>query len=155
MSDNPRVLVLVSKLGGCELWRTFQPIAELQRQGFVGLEWDMRDNPLLARIAHLFDAVVLQRLSWLPQNIDFENKFFNALHRAGLAVIYETDDDLFTDSFVKRNMDNWGYSEEQSREQRDGIIRAVRKSDGVTVSTQRVATIVRNYTDKPVKVVGN
>lgn len=155
MKTNPNVLVLVSKMGGCELWRTFQPVAELQRQGYVGIEWDMRDNPLLAKIAHLFDAVVLQRLSWPAENREFEDKFFHALHRAGLAVIYETDDDLFTDSFVKRNMENWGYSEEQSRGQRDGILRAMQKSDGVTVSTQRVATLARQYTNKPVKVVGN
>jgi hypothetical protein len=65
------------------------------------------------------------------------------------------DDDLFTDKFVERNSFVWGFSDEQSREQRDGIVRAMQRCDGVTVSTQRVATIVREYTDKPVKVVGN
>ena len=155
MTAHAKVLVLVNKMGACELWRTFQPIAELQRQGYVGIEWDMRDNRLVAKFAHLFNAIVLQRLSWPAGAEDNEKNFFRALHRAGLAVIYEVDDDLFTDGFVKRNSFVWGFSEEQSREQRDGILRAMQRCDGVTVSTQRVATIVRNYTDKPVKVVGN
>jgi glycosyltransferase involved in cell wall biosynthesis len=142
-------------MGGCELWRTLLPVTELQRQGYPLVEWGMRDDPRLAHIAHLFDAIVLQRLSWPKEAQEQEYQFFRALHRANLAVIYEADDDIFTDSFVKRNMENWGFSEEQSTAQRDGNVRSLQRCDGVTVSTQRVATIVRNYTDKPVKVVGN
>lgn len=150
-----KVLVLISRMGGCELWRTLLPVTELQRQGYPLIEWGMRDDGRLAHIVHNFDAVVLQRLSWPADKKQYERNWFNALHNAGLTVIYETDDDLFTDSFVKRNMENWGFSEEQSREQRDGIISAMQNCDGVTVSTQRVATIAREYTDRPVKVVGN
>lgn len=153
--EDAKVLVLVGKIGPCEMWRSLQPITELQRQGYPLIDWGMRDDGRLANIAHHYDAIVLQRLSWPSNQIENENHYFNIMHRAGLAVIYEADDDLFTDKFVERNSFVWGFSEEQSREQRDGMVRAMQKSDGVTVSTQRVATIVRNYTDAPVKVVGN
>jgi hypothetical protein len=51
-------------MGGCELWRSLQPVKELQRQGYPMIEWGYRNDGRLANIAHLFDAIVLQRLSW-------------------------------------------------------------------------------------------
>lgn len=150
-----KVLVLVGDQGGCELWRTFLPTAELQRQGFRGIEWGTRDDPNLYKIAHLFDAVVLQRLHWPAAERENEYRFFRALHNAGLAVIYEADDDLFTDGFVQRLMNHHGYTREYAEERRECILHTLRSCDGMTVSTQRLATIARNYTDKPVKVIAN
>jgi glycosyltransferase involved in cell wall biosynthesis len=145
----------VGEQGGCELWRTFLPVSELQRQGVTGIEWGLRDDDRLAGIAHLFDAVVLQRLHWPISERENEARFFRALHRAGLAVIYEADDDLFTDGFVNRLVGHHGYTRATAEERRECILHTLRACDGATVSTQRVATIVREYTDRPVKVVGN
>jgi glycosyltransferase involved in cell wall biosynthesis len=151
----PNILTLVNQMGGCELWRALIPITELQRQGYTGIQWGFRNDGRLAHIVHHYDAIVLQRLNWLLGDEVHENGFISAFHKAGIAVIYETDDDIFTDHWIRFNMDTYGYSEEESSEMAKARIRTLQKCDGVTVSTQRVATIVRNYTDKPVKVVGN
>jgi len=150
-----KVLILVGDNGGCELWRTFLPTAELQRLGYRGIEWANYEDPELYKIAHLFDAVVLQRLHWEPEHRDYQDKFMQSLHKAGLAVIYEADDDLFTDGFVQRLINHHGYTYEYADQRRQSILHTLKNCDGMTVSTQRIATIARNYTDKPVKVVAN
>jgi len=150
-----KVLALVGELDGCALWRILLPYAELQRQGFPMIEWGMRDDSRLAGIVHKFDAVILPRLHWPPEERTKAEQWFKALHKAGLAVIYEADDDLFTDGFVSRLVSHHGYTREYAEERRDCILHAVRACDGVTVSNQRMATLARQITDKPVKVVPN
>lgn len=153
--NHAKVLVLVGDHGGCELWRTFLPVSELQRQGYEGIEWGDRDDGRLAAIVHKFDAVVLQRLHWPKVEWGKQDKWFSALHRAGLTIIYEADDDLFSDGFVKRLVDSHGYDREVAEERRDCIIRTLKMCDGATASTQRVATLMRQWTEKPIKVVEN
>jgi glycosyltransferase involved in cell wall biosynthesis len=152
----PKVLTLIGdQKTGCEMWRTFQPMAELQRQGYPLIEWGERADPRLANYAHLFEAIVLQRLSWKDSEVFKQRQWFEALHNAGKCVIYEVDDDIFSDGFVNRLITLHKFSEEESEERRRCNLRAMQACDGVTVSTQRLASIVRQYTDKPVKVVGN
>jgi glycosyltransferase involved in cell wall biosynthesis len=151
----PKVLTMINEMGGCELWRTLQPMTELQRQGYKGIEWGMRDDDRLANIVHLFDAVVIQRLHWERKDWEFGRDWIDKFHKAGIAVIFEADDDLFSDGFVRRLIDFHGYTPEAAEERRSCILHALRLCDGATVSTQRVASTVRQYTDKPVKVVGN
>ena len=150
-----RVLALVGEMDGCALWRQLLPFSELQRQGFAGIEWGMRDDDRLASIVHKFDAVILPRLHWPIAEREKADRWFEALHRAGLAVIYEADDDLFSDDFVRRLVNQHGKSHAEASERRDCILHALRSCDGVTVSGQRLATMVRELTDKPVKVVPN
>lgn len=137
------------------MWRILQPFAELQRQGYKQAGWDYMDNPLVARIVHMYDAVILPRRHWLPEDFEKGNKWFDAVHRAGLAVIYEVDDDMFSDDFVRRLIVTHGKSPEKAELVRQCITRTVKMADGVTVSGQRLATVVRRLTDKPVRVVPN
>lgn len=149
-----RVLALVGDLDGCSLWRILQPFAELQKRGFTA-EWGYRNDARLGQIAHHFNAVILPRLNWPVEERENGDRFLQALRNAGLAVIYEVDDDMFSDDFHRRLIDTHGKPHKQADEIRESILHTVRGVDGVTVSSQRMATIVRRYTDRPVEVVEN
>ncbi len=150
-----KVLALIGELDGCSLWRCLLPITELQRQGYSGIEWGMKDDERLANVVHRFDAVILPRLHWPIEERRKADLWFRALHRAGLAVFYEVDDDLFSDDFVRRLVDLHGKTREEAETRRQCILHALNSCDGATVSGQRLATMVREHTDKPVKVVPN
>jgi glycosyltransferase involved in cell wall biosynthesis len=150
-----RVLALVGEADGCSAWRIFQPFAELQRRGYPA-EWDYLHNaghvyPLAARM----DAVILPRLHWPPEERARGDRFLAALHNAGLAVIYEVDDDMFSEDFHRRLVDVHGKPHRDADDIRESIFHTLRGADGVTVSSQRLATIVRQHTERPVEVVPN
>jgi glycosyltransferase involved in cell wall biosynthesis len=149
---------MVSDANGCSLWRVFQPFAELQKQGYDGAQWGWRHDDSLGEIVHLFDAVVLCRLSWQPEDWDKATAWVDTLHRAGKAVIYEVDDDLFTPVVVKQQVESrleWGRSQEQLEAEARARTFAINLCDGITTTTQRLATVLRTLTDKPVHVVPN
>ena len=156
---NPKVIALVGgldgNLDGCTFWRCIWPITELERQGYKGVGWDFLDNPMVAAIVHLYDAIILPRRHWLPEDWNKGKSFIRAVHNAGIAIIYEVDDDLFSDDFVRRLITVHDKTPAKAEEVRQCIVRTLKMADGVTVSCQRLATIVRRLTDKPVKVVGN
>jgi glycosyltransferase involved in cell wall biosynthesis len=156
----PKVLTLIGELNGnldgCSLWRCLQPMAELQRQGYpLPTGWDRMANDQLASLVHLYDAIVLARHHWHPADMEKGEWWINAHRKAGIAVIYEVDDDTFTDNFVRRVIDTHGKEPEKAEAIRAGTVATVRLCDGVTVSSQRLATIVRQLTDRPVVVVPN
>ena len=149
-----KVLALVGEKDGCALWRVLQPFAELQRRGYPA-EWGFRDDDRLGLIAHRFDAVILPRLHWPIEERANGDRFLQALRNAGIAVIYEVDDDMFSDDFHRRLHEVHDKSMREADEIRASILHTVRGVDGVTVSSQRMATIVRRYTNRPVEVVPN
>lgn len=159
MDKQPRVLALVgefdSTVDGCTVWRVLQPFTELQKQGYPGMGWDYMDNPLVARIVHVYDAVILPRRHWLPDDWHHGVSWVNAMHKANIAVIYEVDDDMFSDDFVRRLIITHGKDPEAAEQVRRSVLHTIRLIDGVTVSSQRLATILRKYTDKPIRVVPN
>jgi glycosyltransferase involved in cell wall biosynthesis len=134
----------------------FQPFAALQAQGYPA-EWDFKDSnsPILPEIVPAFDAIILARMSWRLADKSQEVAWFRALHNAGKAVIYEVDDDMFSTGFIQRLIGLHGYTDAEAQERRDCILDTLQRCDGVTVSSQRLATIVRTFTDKPVIVVPN
>jgi len=150
----PRVLALVGELDGCHLWRILQPFTELQKQGYTA-EWGYRDDDRLGKIVHRFDAVILPRLHWPPEEKANADRWFDALHDAGKAIIYEVDDDLMSDDLVRRLVVLHQHSQRTAEQIRSAVLYTMGRADGVTVSSQRLATIVRSYTDKPVAVVPN
>lgn len=154
MTEPAKVLALVGEMDGCALWRVLQPFAELQRQGYVA-EWGYRDDSRLGQIAHLFDAVIMPRLHWPVEEQERGNRFMAALHNAGLAVIYEVDDDMLSADFHRRLVEVHGKEMREADEIRDSILHTMTNADGVTVSSQRLATLVRQHTDRPVEVVPN
>jgi glycosyltransferase involved in cell wall biosynthesis len=99
--------------------------------------------------------VIIPRRHWLPADWEKGRLWFQALHRAGIAVIYEVDDDMFSDDFVRRLIVTHGKAPEKAEEVRRCVLHTLKQADGVTVSSQRLATIVRRLTDKPVVSVAN
>lgn len=157
----PRVLALTGQETGCTYWRTFAPFAELQKRGLFA-HWKNKDDPECDHpdfpilMASRFDAVILPRMAWPDGSGE---KFFRAMHKAGVAVIYEVDDDAFSPGIVERQYSN--HESERAKglaqleQDRLDRIACMASCDGVTVTTQRLKTIVRQWTSKPVEIVPN
>lgn len=153
----PSMLALVGDQTGPTLWRVFWPITALERAGYP-CGWERKDNPMVGKIAPAFDGYLLPRIGWQPHQRHMAEEWFGAIRRAGKLAIYEADDDVFTRAETDRRVElNWteGKAVEQLEAERFERIWTMQQCDGVTVSTQRLATIVRSYTSKPVVVVPN
>jgi glycosyltransferase involved in cell wall biosynthesis len=162
MGDYAKTLTMIEDMDGCALWRVLNPIAELQRQGYRDIEWDSHKNPLVSYVFHeawwrdhAYDAVILPRKHWKTDDQWMADRWFNSLHNAGISVIYEIDDDLFSEDFEERLVTTKGYTAKKARARRGDIMDTVRQCDGMTVSSQRLATMARQYVDMPIRVVPN
>jgi glycosyltransferase involved in cell wall biosynthesis len=112
----------------------------------------------VGRIAPAFDGYILPRVSWPPHQRRLAEGWFAHVRRAGKIVVYDADDDVFTRAETERRVElNWseGKTPAQLDAERFERIWTLQQCDGVTVSTQRLATIVRGLTDRPVIVVPN
>jgi glycosyltransferase involved in cell wall biosynthesis len=140
---------------GCEYWRVWAPVGALQRQGYPVTALP-QTHPQGLDAAMQAQAVVLARLSWQAADYPAAVQWVQLLHRLGAAVLYETDDDLWSESFLVqgRIMERWK-TEAQLDADRAARLAALRLCDGVTVPTPRLATVVRTLTDAPVQVVPN
>lgn len=152
MTAAPRVLTLVGSADGSALWRVFQPCAELEKQGFAAHWAYNQDDGIAAAVAaNRIEAIVLARLSWQEQELPLARAFIDGLHRQGIAVFAEFDDDSFLaiDEHLTEAVD-------AARLARNQLARhTVALVDGVTVSTPRLRTIVSTLTDAPIAVVPN
>jgi glycosyltransferase involved in cell wall biosynthesis len=154
----PSVLALVGReRSGPDLWRVWQPIAALERRGYW-CGWEFKDAALLSTIAPQFAGYVLPRISWPAAHRKVADDWFRLVRASGKFAVYEADDDVFTERETQRRVElDWtdGKSLEDLESDRQERVWAMQQCDGVTVSTQRLATIVRQFTDKPVIVVPN
>lgn len=159
MTSAPRALALVGDETGCSMWRIWQPFAELERRGYVA-EWCHKDDsekvlPLVA--AGRYDVIVTPRIVWPVPKVG--EKWIRAIHNAGLAWVYECDDDVWSPGIVSRQSRLFESERLKGAAQleweRQERIRLVQLADVVTVSTRRLQTIVEQHTDKPVVVVPN
>lgn len=158
----PRVLAMVGDVAsGCSLWRVLLPFSELQRQGAppAAAEWGPNDLDLTAALIPNFDAVLLPRLSWESAHQARARRWVDDLHREGRRVWYELDDDLLSPWIIHQVGAGGGIRAheppavlERERQQR---LHALSLCDGVTVTSQRLATVVREFTSAPVVVVPN
>ena len=158
--NGPRVLCLTPEEDGCTLWRVFQPYAELQRRGY-GAWFRNKDDPEMMApewpylAATRLEAISLPRFSWTDQTI--ARRWITSLHNAGLAVMYDLDDDLLTPQSVARQQATVQPDksvEDLERARRDRIS-AIRLCDGITTSTPQLAAVIEQYVDAPVHVVPN
>ena len=158
----PRVLSLVGDETGCVLWRVYSPFAALERRGY-GAWFRHKDDPETYKpeFAYLattrLEAIVIPRMFWRDQLV--ARRWISSLHRAGLAVIYELDDDVLTPQIGARQRATTEADkslDELEQDRRDRIA-AIRLCDGVTVSNDRLAAVVRTYVapDTPVLTVPN
>jgi len=155
--DGPSMLAIVGDRTGPSMWRVFQPFKRLEERGYP-CGWDFKSAPLLGQVAPAFDGYVLARMSWPLSERVFAASWFAMLRRAGKTTVYECDDDLFSPALSTRAVELGqaaGRSAEQLEEDRQSRLWTLRQCDGATVSTQRLATLVRTLTDRPVVVVPN
>lgn len=155
----PSVLALVGgshRADACHMWRVWQPFQMLQGYGYPA-EWGINADPRVVRLAYRFQAILLCRLSWMEPQWKGAREWFDRAHAAGRRIWYECDDDLFSPFVVQQQ--HQGIARETPIEQleaeRVGSLWTMQQCDGVTVSTQRLATVVRQFTDKPVEVIPN
>jgi hypothetical protein len=159
--DGPGVLAPVAKLqDGGAVWRLLWPFEELRQLGHrVAWEWDapLLDVPrALAWPEFKPDAVVLPRvLRWDPPQLAALGRFVGALHRAGVAAVFDTDDDVYTP--LRGQPAGGERTGAPTEAARAGYRAAVRLADGVTASTPAVAAAVRPHArpGAPVLVVPN
>lgn len=151
------MLALLGDMSGPSLWRCLSPFTALQKRAY-SCAWDMKSAPGIGQIATVFDGFLIPRLSWEPRQQPLAATWFDGLRRAGKIVVYDADDDLFGPELDRRSVAlGWadGKSAETLEAERQARIWAMQQCDGVTVSTPRLATIVRGLTDRPVVVVPN
>ena len=175
-----RTLALVGAISGCSLYRNFAPFAELNRQGYTAAQWDfigehandlrtelgvppvpdstLRKTLAIASSGHL-DAVILPRMGYVGNDGRQVRKMLRTLREAGNVLIYEADDDLFS-PWISRQQHagiKAGLSFTQLEDERLSRIECLQHCDGATVSTQRLATVMREYVplDFPIEVVPN
>jgi glycosyltransferase involved in cell wall biosynthesis len=153
----PRMLALVGDLSGPTLWRVLQPTAALQDRGYPA-EWDFRTAPAIEHAPRAFDGFVLPRLAWPSVAQRLVAHWFDLLHAAGKFVVFDLDDDILTFADTARRIElGWteGRSFDQLEAARAARVWALRRCDGVTVSTEPLAEVVRSFTARPVVVVPN
>lgn len=129
----PRILALLVTYTGCEHYRIVIPFNELSRRGQVA-----RYAPM--SVAHLvdrdhFDVIVLPRTA--PKSGEAVAEVRQA-QAEGKVVIYETDDD---ETDVSRC---WRFVGPETMPALEEVWRAV---DGITVSTPRLAKVMREYNE--------
>ena len=158
--NGPRVLALTGDETGPTLWRVWQPYTELQRRGY-GAWFRHKDDPeLLAPewpylVATRLEAIVIPRFYW-RDHVSSRN-WVRTLHNAGLAMIYDLDDDVLTPQIGARQHATTEKDKslaELEQDRRDRIA-AIRLCDGVTTSNHELAAVIRQYVDTPVLVVPN
>lgn len=157
----PAMLGLVGDLNGSALWRVLWPLTALQKLGYRA-EWDSNAALLVGAMSvspsSPFDGYVLPRLSWPTAARPIAERWLSDIHDAGRFVVYDLDDDMLTSADTYRRIElglGAGRTFDQLEADRADRLWALRASDGVTVSTEHLAAIVRSFTERPVVVVPN
>jgi len=151
-----RVLSIVGDRNACSAWRIWQPFRALQQRGYPA-EWTWKTDVLTPLVAQAFDVYVLPRIWWPTAEQYRAASWFATVRAAGRFVLYETDDDLFSEWVVPQQQQSVRphATVAELEAERQARIWTLRQCDGVTVTTPRLATIVQQYTDAPVAVVPN
>jgi glycosyltransferase involved in cell wall biosynthesis len=152
----PRLLALIGDDSGCSLWRAWQPVRFLRLHGYP-CDWAAVRDPALFDVPFGYDAVALCRLAWGGEHRRGARDLLRRWRNQGLKVFFEADDDLFTPFVVHQQLGrvNAEKTRAQLEDDRQAALWMLSQVDGVTVSTQYLATTVRRFTDAPVEVVPN
>lgn len=153
----PRVFFATQDRSGPLIWRCLWPAAALVRQGYYVAHGRLQ-NPRSAQNAVGTDAIVFNRMSWLGTELPQGEAFIAEQHRQGRVLLFEMDDDLISID-CREQLHLLGAQEGLSPgEVDDAILRrleSIHRLDGVTVTTEHLAGVVRGLTDTPVAVVPN
>jgi glycosyltransferase involved in cell wall biosynthesis len=152
--SSPRVLYLLGEVDPSAHWRVIRPVTRLEEAG-CPVTWALESKVNRHKLGAYYDAVVLVRLCW-PDHAQ-GREYVDSLKRQGLTVLYETDDDWFSEGSAERlhqAMPMLGTLAEYEQKRKD-LCYALSLMDGVIVSSQGLAEAVRQHTDAPVQVVPN
>jgi glycosyltransferase involved in cell wall biosynthesis len=148
------VIMDCPNIAGCAHWRIWGPYAHLVSRGYRA-EWtDMRD-PMLDEKVVQYGLVVLPRWGFHVKTRWVGLAFRQMIVDAGGRLVFELDDDLFSEGFEQRLITLHNRTAEQAREEAEVYRWALTLADGVTVSTPYLAALVRQYVDKPIEVIPN
>jgi glycosyltransferase involved in cell wall biosynthesis len=155
----PVTVGLIKEPNGVAAWRIAYPFTELATQGAV-VAWAEVGTEKAAQYITWAEAVVSERCEWHQGDEDKAEKFIEMLHSEGRTYIHDCDDDLYSPDVrtrIRRTGDAElnARSDAQLERERQSRIFALRLADGVTCSTEYLASVVRGYTSKPVVVVPN
>lgn len=138
------------------MWRIWQPFAELTNRGYIA-EWchkDKSDQILPMVAAGRYDAIITPRIVWPVEDIG--EQWVNSIHKAGIAWIYEVDDDVFSPRIVQRQFQIFESEAKKGLKQleweRLERIKMLGVCDGVTVSSKRLQSVARQYAPEGVPV---
>jgi glycosyltransferase involved in cell wall biosynthesis len=138
------------------MWRAWQPVRCLRLHGYP-CDWVATRDPGLLTTPFRYDAVLLCRQAWGREHRRGAKDMLARWKAAGLRLFFEADDDLFTPFVTEQQLGR--IHAEKTRAQleadREAALWVLSKVDGVTVSTQYLASTVRRFTDAPVAVVPN
>jgi glycosyltransferase involved in cell wall biosynthesis len=151
----PSALYLYLRHDGCWYWRVAAPGQALVARGYPVRAFPLQDVRSF-EAAQTAECLILTRVSWLPDDWLGGIQWVRTIQASGRTVIYETDDDIFSEAWFAQaavmTPDKPAALLEQERQYR---IKALGLCDGVLVTTPRLATLVREYTAAPVIVVPN
>lgn len=130
------------------------PYGTLTNHGYVA-DFVMASNPSLEVMleSDRYNTIISPRFVFQEPEL-----FAQSMHSRGKRWIFEMDDDLISELSVYRQMthnpENLDIESEIEVNRQLGL-RTIKVVDAITVSSEPLADIVRQNTDKPVKVVPN
>ena len=147
-------------------WRVVRPLRALARVGIPtevitipgpnadGWTW----HPSYQTIAldHEVSTLLLHHAIVPPVYRDSFVEWVGRIRESGVTVVYDTDDDTYSHAWAQHHAD-CGTDGDPARFARESEILAwpLQYVDGVTVSTEHLASVVERYTSRPVAVVLN
>lgn len=139
-------------------WRLIRPATRL-REARVDAQVCWLDDDDMPTVPVAGRVVVLQRVTVKGDGPEFARTWTDRLRAAGaLAVVYELDDDELTGAeadHLAASMPMGDADRAALDATRQALLWTLAACDGATVSTEPLAEVVRQYTDRPVIVVPN
>lgn len=147
---------MVQLYNGTSAWRIIWPMEYLHRRGYPVM-WGYNGELDTATNTKYADVVVMHRLTWLREDYYKALLWRDILHRDGKILIYELDDDILSPSVIDRikRTNMWVKDDEQINTERQAHVFSVRICDAIICSTETLAIICRELTNKPVYIVPN
>lgn len=148
----PKCLALYGSEDASTMYRVFQPYTALQRLGYTAdFAPKDADGLALAHALYGYNTICTSRLSWPKELLPKAEAWIDRFHQQNLMVIADCDDDQWT--HIGDHLTHEADAERLAVNLQS--VDTLRLVDGVTVSTPRLATVVRSLTDAPVAVVPN
>lgn len=138
-------------------WRVTAPFTRL-RQHHISAAWGKLSEPSVR-----FErgaVAVFPRLFPLdtPSGRAQMLATFDAFRPATSALIYDVDDDLFSDAYIRHHLlTDWGDGKDEAamRRQCDAMLWAVGQCDAITAASQPLADLLSGLVDRPIYTVEN